>query len=155
MPLGKIIGIYIAPTRGDATISIDQAHIIPGKGIVGDRYYDSKNNADIKSKPGQEITLIEMETLESMANDEGLNISPQKARRNIITSGIALNDLVGRTFFIGDLPLHGVRLCEPCQYLANRTDPGILPSMVHRGGLRAEILTEGTIHIDDMISCPD
>jgi MOSC domain-containing protein YiiM len=63
-----------------------------------------------------------------------------------------LNDLVGHLFSIGTIQLRGVRLCEPCQYLANRTDPRILSSMTHRGGLRADIITEGIIHINDIIT---
>lgn len=152
MTIGKVIGIYIAQNRGDQTVSVDQVHVLPGLGIEGDRYFKKTVNSDGNSKSGREITLIEMEAIESMRDMDGLQITPDQTRRNIVTRGIALNDLVGQLFYIGNIQLRGVRLCEPCQYLANQTDPRILSAMVHRGGLRADIVTEGIIHINDIIS---
>jgi MOSC domain-containing protein YiiM len=152
MTTGKVIGIYIAQNRGDQTVLVDQVNVIPGLGIEGDRYSKKPSNSDGNTKPGREITLIEMEAIESMRDMDGLQITPDQTRRNIVTRGIALNDLVGQLFYIGNIQLRGVRLCEPCQYLANQTDPRILSAMVHRGGLRADIVTEGIIHINDIIS---
>jgi MOSC domain-containing protein YiiM len=149
---GKVEGIYIAPHRGEPTISVEQAHIVPGKGIEGDRYYTQPGIHDESTKPGQEITLIEMEAIEAICREEGIHLTPAQTRRNIATRGVPLNDLVGRMFSIGNLQLRGVRLCEPCDYLANRTDPRILNSMAHRGGLRAEIISEGIIHRNDTIT---
>jgi MOSC domain-containing protein YiiM len=155
MSNGKVIGIYIAEKRGVATVPVDHAHLIPGKGINGDRYFDYCNNPDIDKKTGREITLIESEAIETMWIIDGVQIQPDQTRRNIITSGISLNDLVDRIFYIGNIKLRGVRLCEPCQYLADRTDQRILNSMVHKGGLRAEIILEGIIHIGDIITTPE
>jgi len=151
MTQGQVISIYIAHNRGEQTISVDQVHAIPGMGIEGDRYFNKHDAHDTNSKPGREITLIEIEAIVSMQNEDRIQISPDQTRRNIVTRGITLNNLVGRIFFIGNIQLRGIRLCEPCQSLANRTDPHLLSSMVHRGGLRAEILTEGIIHINDSI----
>jgi MOSC domain-containing protein YiiM len=152
MTIGKVIGIYIAQNRGNQTVSVDQVHVLPGLGIEGDRYFKKLVNSDGNSKSGREITLIEMEAIESMRDMDGLQITPDQTRRNIVTRGIALNDLAGQLFYIGNIQLRGVRLCEPCQYLANQTDPRILSAMVHRGGLGADIVTEGIIHINDIIS---
>jgi len=151
MSTGKVVGIYIAPHRGEPTIFVEQIHVIPGKGIEGDRYLWSPDKQDANQKTGREITLIEIEAIESMCQD-GVNISPDKTRRNIITQGVMLNGLVGKLFTVGKVQLRGIRLCEPCDYLANRTDQKIKQSMLHRGGLRADILSEGFIHINDSIT---
>ena len=151
MTIGKVVGIYIAQNQGDQTVSVDRIHVVPGMGIEGDRYFKKRTEVEGRSKTGREITLIELEAIESMCLNDGIQITPEETRRNIVTNGIPLNELVGHIFFIGEIQLRGVRLCEPCQYLANKTDPRILPAMVHRGGLRADILTEGNIHINDSI----
>jgi MOSC domain-containing protein YiiM len=150
MPTGKVVGIYISPERGRPTMSVEQIYVMPGKGIRGDRYFRQTEKGEIHSKSGQEITLIEMEAIESLVS-EGIQVTPSETRRNIITVGVPLNDLVGWSFMVGDVQLKGVRLCEPCNYLANLTDPRILPALAHRGGLRAEIITEGSIHLNDSI----
>jgi MOSC domain-containing protein YiiM len=152
MAIGRVVGIYIAEHKGAEVVIVNQAHVVPGSGIEGDRYFKKTSNPDGQSKTGREITLIEMETIESMCDDDGIQITADQSRRNIITRGIALNELVGQLFYIGDIQFRGIRLCEPCQYLATRTDPRILSSMVHRGGLRADILTEGIIHNNDIIT---
>jgi MOSC domain-containing protein YiiM len=150
MSIGRVIGIYIAPQRGKPTVWVEQAHVIPGHGIEGDRYFQEPGIRHGITRTGRELTLIEMEAIESMCQD-GVNISPDKTRRNIITHGVSLNDLVGKKFSVGEIQLLGIRLCEPCDYLASRTDPKIKQSMTHRGGLRADILTEGFIRINDPI----
>jgi MOSC domain-containing protein YiiM len=154
MAIGKVIGIYIAQNQGDKTVSVNQVHVVPGKGIEGDRYFNKPTNSEGKLVTGREITLIEMEVIESMRDVDGLQITADQTRRNIVTRGISLNDLVGQLFNVGNIQLRGIRLCEPCQYLANRTDPRILKVMAHRGGLRADILTEGIIHVNDIIFQP-
>lgn len=149
---GIVKAIYIANAKGEPTTLVDQVHVIPGLGIEGDRYYQLLLNPDKPPKPGRELTLIELEAVEYMRDVDGVQITPEQTRRNIITSGITLNDLVGCEFQIGNVQLRGLRLCEPCQYLADHTDTRVLQSMVHRGGLRAEIITEGIICINDIIT---
>jgi len=152
MSIGKVEGIYITPNRGEPTELVEQVHVVPGMGIEGDRYFIRHGMGNVDSKPGREITLIEMEAIEAIYQEDGVNITPDQTRRNIVTRGISLNDLVGQLFNIGTIQLRGIRLCEPCNYLASRTDPRILHSMAHRGGLRAEIISEGIIHINDIIT---
>lgn len=132
-------------------MAVEQIIVVPGMGIVGDRYFRQLEKGEIHTKSGQEITLIEIETIESLVN-EGIQVTPGETRRNLITRGVPLNDLVGFNFMVGNIRLRGVRLCEPCNYLANLTDPRILPALAHRGGLRAAIISGGTIHLNDSIS---
>ena len=152
MTSGKVEAIYIAHQQGEPTILVNQVHAVPGMGIEGDRYFGRHDIPSKHARPGREITLIELEAIESMNQEEGIPIKPGETRRNIITRGIALNELVDRVFYVGNVQLRGVRLCQPCQYLADRTDPRVLASMSDRGGLRAEIITEGIIHINDTIT---
>lgn len=152
MTNGSVIEIFIAKTRGEQTFFVDQIHVIPGMGIEGDRYFKDPSNSTDKRDPGFQITLIQKEVIDSLREIDGIEITPRDTRRNIITQGIALNDLVDRVFFIGNIQLRGVRLCEPCTKLAGRTDPRVLNALTHRGGLRADILTEGVIHINDLIT---
>ena len=150
MSTAQVVGIYIAPHHGEPTVWLEQAHLIPGMGIEGDRFFTpAPSNAN--SRPDHEITLIEIEAIEAVCNQDGIQISPDQTRRNIVTRGIRLNDLVGKVFSVGEVQLRGLRLCEPCDYLANRTDPRVKQSFSHRGGLRASILTEGYLHPSDTI----
>ena len=152
MTNGRVEGIYISPNRGEPTIFVEHVHVVPGMGIEGDRYFKPPGTTEARSKPGCELTLIEIEAIEAICKEDGIQITPDKTRRNIVTRGVSLNELVGSVFTIGNIQLRGVRLCEPCNYLANQTDPRILNSMAHRGGLRAEIISEGIIHIKDVIT---
>ena len=152
LKLGIVAGIYIAPAHGELTEFVEHVHVIPGKGIEGDRYFNQTGIIDPHSKPGRELTLIEIETIEAICHEYGMQITPDQTRRNIVTRGVSLNDLVGHFFSIGNIQLSGIRLCEPCYYLANRTDPRILHAMAHRGGLRAEIISDGIIYLNDIIS---
>ncbi len=148
---GKVVGIYTAHKRGEPTEWNELVHVIPGLGIEGDRYFQVSGISDPSPKTGRQITLIELEAIEDMCRD-GIQIAQDQTRRNIITQGISLNDLIGKVFTVGSVELLGIRLCEPCDYLASRTDPRVMQSMAHRGGLRADILTDGYIHINDLIT---
>lgn len=155
MKIGIVEKIYIAPASGEPTESVDRIHVVAGKGIEGDRFYLQSESKDTQSKTDREITLIEMETIDAIYKEDRIKITPDQTRRNIVTRGVSLNDLVGHVFSIGEIKLLGIRLYEPCNYLASRTDPRLLHSMVHRGGLRAKIIVDGMIHINDPISISD
>ena len=132
--------------------SPDTARAVPGRGLEGDRYFTGTGTfAKNPQKPDHELTLIESECVEAFARASGLPFTPQHARRNLVTHGVALNDLVGREFTVGEVRIRGLRLCEPCNYLAKATWPEILRGLVHQGGLRAQILTAGTIRVGDAI----
>jgi MOSC domain-containing protein YiiM len=132
-------------------VSVNAVHAVPGKGLEGDRYFNQAGALSEKHGPGREVTLIEIEALEALKRDHEIELDPADSRRNIVTRGVPLNDLVGREFRVGEVTLRGISLCEPCSHLARLTQPGVLPGLVHRGGLRAQILTDGMIRVGDVV----
>lgn len=131
--------------------SVERVRVIPGRGLEGDRYFTASGTYSDRPGPGREITLIESEAIEALARESEVRIQPGDARRNIVTRGVPLNHLVSQDFSVGDVRLRGIRLCEPCAHLERLTRKGVLSGLVHRGGLRSQILTEGTIRVGDPI----
>ncbi len=131
--------------------AVDQVRAVPGKGLEGDRYFKQVGTYSGHPGSGREVTLVEIEALEGLRRDYGIDLDAGRTRRNIVTRGVALNHLVDHEFRVGEVTLRGVRLCEPCSHLESLTRPGVLRGLVHRGGLRAQILTEGSIHAGDTI----
>ena len=148
---GRIVSLQITTHEGAPMIPIQEAHAVPGRGIEGDRYYLGTGHFSKQGKESYEITLIETEALEGLRRDYSCEISPLNARRNIATVGVPLNHLVWKEFYVGEVKLLGRRLCEPCFHLTTLTDALALGGLLHRGGLRAQILTEGVIHLGDTI----
>lgn len=149
----KVEAIYIARTAAGPMERIQQAGLVAGQGIEGDRYFSGTGTFSEKldGEPDSEVTLIEVEEIDRFNALEGLSLNYGDMRRNIITRGIRLNDLVDRIFLIGPVKFRGIRLCEPCAHLAGLVNPKVLPGMVHRSGLRACILNSGTIMANDSI----
>ena len=148
---GKVDSIHIADQESAPMVAVPSAKVHLGLGIEGDRYFKKTGSFSDKPKPGREVTLIEVEAIEAMKRDQGIEIHPGDARRNIVTRSVPLNHLVGKEFAVGEVVLRGVGLCEPCSHLAKLTQKEVLMALVHRGGLRAEIVKEGVIHIGDRI----
>jgi MOSC domain-containing protein YiiM len=146
-----ISSIYIATTTGADMQSVSTAELQAGKGIVGDRYYsgEGKYSAKLmaKGEDDWQVTLIEAEEIDRFVADKDLDFSHSDFRRNIVTQGIRLNPLVGKRFTVDGIEMEGVRLCEPCAYLAGLLTERLLPGMIGRAGLRARILTSGTITV--------
>jgi MOSC domain-containing protein YiiM len=147
MENGVVEAIYVGPRREALPASVDRVEAVPGKGLEGDRYFKKDGTFYEDTKPGQDLTLIEAEAIEGLAADDGIELDPAEARRNVVTRGISLNDLVGRRFMVGDVECLGQRLCDPCSHLERLTKPGVLKGLVNRGGLRADIVTGGPIAI--------
>ena len=125
---------------------------IAGKGLEGDRYFLGTGTFSPKpQKVDFEITLIEQENVLAFAEESGLAFTTAHARRNIVTTGIRLNDLVGKEFHVGAVLLRGIRLCEPCNHLAKTSYPETLKGLVHKAGLRAQIVSNGQICVGDQI----
>jgi MOSC domain-containing protein YiiM len=132
--------------------SRSEVRALPGKGLEGDRYFGGKGTFSPQpQKPDFEITLVEKEKIEAFAVESGLPFTASHARRNLVTEGVDLNALAGKEFLVGEVRIRGIRLCEPCSYLAKTTFPEALRGLVHKGGLRAQILTAGTIRVGDAV----
>jgi len=148
MSRGSLVAIHIGDQAGGEIRAVDAIRAIAGSGLEGDRNFRPADSR--KAKPDQEVTLIESEAIEALDRD-GIAITGAQSRRNLLTRGISLNHLVGRDFRVGEVKLRGLRLCEPCTHLERLTKPGVLKGLVHRGGLRAQILEGGTIRSGDTI----
>lgn len=152
MQQGTVFSIFIGAETGGKMRGVDEVHALPGQGLEGDRYFLGGGNLPRKQGPDREATLIEIEALEALKREHGLDLGPEESRRNIVTRGIALNHLVGREFRVGGVTLRGMRLCEPCDYLDRVSGKAVKQALVHRGGLRAQIVTEGVIRVGDPIA---
>jgi MOSC domain-containing protein YiiM len=141
---GKVESIYIAAAALGPMQAVAEAAAFPGVGLAGDRYA-LKLGTFYKPEPDRELTLIEAEAIEALRRDYQVELAAGDARRNIVTRNVPLNHLVGREFSIGNVRIRGLRLCEPCGHLQNVTGKPVIKGLLHRGGLRAQILTPGTI----------
>jgi MOSC domain-containing protein YiiM len=136
---GTVEQIAIAAEESALPGTVDQV-AVGATGIAGDRYADKGD-----------ITLIEAEALEAFTAETGIELSHQESRRQVLTRGIRLNDLVGKRFTVGEVEVVGRELCEPCSHLQSLTRPGVLKGMVHRAGLNADIVTPGRIAVGDRV----
>ena len=151
--VGRIASIQIAPNAGKKMVSVREVGAVAGEGLEGDRYFEKNGTYSDKPGPDRQITLIEVESVEALRRDLHIELDPVNTRRNIVTHGVPLNHLVGKQFRLGqDVVLRGIRLCEPCEHLESLTLKGVRGGLVHRGGLRAEILKGGKLRVDDQIT---
>jgi len=157
---GHVVSIHVAPEAGVPMRTVSEARAVPGRGLEGDRYFTGRGHySDKPSYGGREVTLIEIESVEALdggvLNAEGerlgIKLTAADVRRNIATTGVPLNHLVDRVFRVGEVRMRGRRLCEPCRYLESLTRSGVMGGLIHRGGLRAQILDEGMIRAGDVV----
>jgi len=142
-----VTAIHLAEVESGPVHAIEHVEAVAGAGLRGDRYFE--RGAD----PERQLTLIESEELERLANEDGIELAPGESRRQLTTRGVRLNPLVGRRFKVGTVECRGIELCEPCNHLQTLTArPGLMRAAVHRAGLNAEILTDGTISVGDAIT---
>jgi MOSC domain-containing protein YiiM len=149
---GQLAGIYVTRRKGTPLQSLNQVEAVAGRGLVGDRYFLQEGTFSAKAGPDREVTLLEVEALEGLAREYQVTLEPAQARRNLLTRGVPLNHLVNRTFTIGAVVLRGIRLCEPCGHLEGLTCPGVKTGLVHRGGLRAQVLHGGILEVGAAIT---
>jgi MOSC domain-containing protein YiiM len=142
---GSVEAIFISAERGDLPQPVASVVAVAGKGLVGNRYFD-------EGRPEKELTLIEAEALEALEAEHGIRLDGAASRRNVLTRGVRLNDLVGERFRVGELECRGIELCEPCVTLEAMTQPGVIKGLVHRGGLNAEILVGGELRPGDPVT---
>ncbi|MBV9230541.1 MAG: MOSC domain-containing protein [Chloroflexi bacterium] len=149
---GTVLSIHIASAAGAPMILANPVRAIAGKGLEGDRYWKGEGFYSWFSGPIREVSLIEVEVLERLAQDHHIELEPGKTRRNIVTQEVPLGHLIGRTFRVGTVLMRGVEICEPCKHLVDVTgNKQLLSALIHRGGLHAQILSDGVLQIGDVI----
>ncbi|MCC6223336.1 MAG: MOSC domain-containing protein [Thermoleophilia bacterium] len=148
---GTVETIVLRGAPGSEPVTVARARALAGHGLEGDRYASGAGTFSATAGTGRDLTLIEAEALDALAVAAGIRLAPGDTRRNVVTRGIGLNDLVGRRFRLGSVECLGRRLCDPCSHLEGRTTPGVLAGLAGRGGLRADILADGEIAVGDEI----
>ena len=147
---GTLLNIHIALSAGQPMQELNEAVLIEGSGIEGDRYATGKGY--YSDKPDiREVTLIDQETLISLNRDHDIELLPSEHRRNLTTQNVPLNHLVGQRFKIGDTVLEGGRLNTPCKYLETIVGKKIFVRLLNRSGLNCRIIKGGVIKINDCI----
>jgi MOSC domain-containing protein YiiM len=136
---GSVESIAVSSRESEVPGAVGEIEVT-GRGLVGDRYGDAGD-----------ITLIAAEALEGLRADTGIELSHEESRRQVLTRGIDLNALVGKRFMVGSVECEGTELCEPCNHLQSLTQQGVLRGLVHRGGLRADIVRPGRIAVGDQV----
>lgn len=148
--VGTVELIALATEAEGPMRAVPEAETLEGRGLLGDRYERQAGTFSNPKGSGYDLTLVEAEALEDLSA-KGVELPPIEARRNLIVRGIALDELIGRRFRVGEVECFGQRRCEPCSHLERLTQPGVLRGLVHRGGLRADVLSGGTIRTGDGI----
>jgi len=153
----SVQSIFITSSEGSPMQSVERVEARAGVGLIGDRYaaktgtFSKKQSEAARAKP-RDITLIEIEAIEAARKDYGIELEPIETRRNVLVRGVALNHLVGREFTVGTARIRGIELCEPCGHLEKLTRPGVRAALIHRGGLRAQIVSDGVIACGDSLT---
>jgi MOSC domain-containing protein YiiM len=142
---GTVEGIYLSDKAKRLPVAVDSARVVAGRGLEGDRYFVGKGSFSHWRGTGRALTLVEAEALE----DVGLGFDA--SRRNVVTRGVDLNALVGRRFRVGAVECLGRRLCEPCRHLEKLEGDGLMRSLAGRGGLRADVLSDGSVGVGDPV----
>lgn len=149
---GYVEAIFTTPTAGASPVRRQRVVATSGVGLEGDRYALAAGHWSPHPGAGRNLTLIEIEVIEELRHELGVSLDAGAMRRNIVTRGVPLNDLVGVRFRLGSVVVHGARLCEPCEYLVRIVGAPILAPLVHRGGLRVDIVTSGELVEGDRVS---
>ncbi len=145
---GTVEAIFTAPVAGAGTEAQERVAALAHQGLVGDR---NLSPSPVERPGGLDLTLIEAEALEALRAETGIALEPSASRRNVVTRGVRLNDLVGRRFRVGVVECVGIELCEPCLASRDAPIPACCAGLVHRGGLRADIVVGGEIAPGDEV----
>lgn len=151
MTAGTVEAIHLAPASGQPVEARRTVEAVPGRGLREDRHFRHPEAEPRPPGTGQDLTLIESEALAAVGRDFDVELEAGEHRRNVTTHGIALNHLVDERFRVGEVLCQGVELCEPCRHLEGLTEDGMIQALVHRGGLRADIIDGGTVAVGDAI----
>lgn len=152
--MGTVIGLYTTPHESQPMIAHERVIAIAGRGLMGDRYANGAGFYSARPLPGgaRELTLIEQEALDAIETESGIRLDDLECRRNVVVTGVTLHDLIGKRFTVGGVLCEGVRDCPPCEHLEELTGKQVMKPMARRGGLRANILTDGEIAVGDAIA---
>ncbi len=142
--VGLVEALVVAPAAEAPVVLVDEAIAIAGRGLQGDRYAAGAGTF-ASGRPGSALTLVDAAVLDTLGRDVD-------HRRNVVVRGTDLNALVGREFTLGEARCRGRRLCEPCAHLDRLNGGGVLRPLVHRGGLRADVLCDGTVRVGDRLT---
>ena len=137
---GTVEGIHVSTEHERLPEPVQAVEVTEG-GVRGDRHFGERN-----------LTLIEAEAIESFVSETGIELTASESRRQVLTRGIHLNDLVGRRFLVGEVECVGEEWCEPCSHLQGLTRPGVMRGLVHRAGLLADIVSGGRIAVGDAVT---
>ena len=147
---GRVEGIFVSAERGAMPEPVKSVRALAGRGLEGNRYLYPAD-----APPGRALTLIAAEAVEAMEREHGIALEARATRRNVVTRDVDVNALVGKRFRVGGVECMGVELCEPCAHLESMTKPGIIKGLLHRGGLNADILSDGEISVGDAVVALD
>lgn len=148
---GSVVEIFVAPESAAEMVPLPEVRALADRGLEGDRFFRDSWNAVNRSDKA--VSFIEDEVLQLAAQEIGVASIAQKTRRNIVTRGVPLIELLHREFTVGDVRMRGIRLFEPCGHLVKVSKlPGIFKALDHRSGLKAAILSDGAIRVGDQIA---
>lgn len=149
----RIEGIFIAETAGSPMQPVASALAVADRGLERDRYFDDRGTWPVtdRVRGGNHVTLMESEAITAIAAELGVVVNPAETRRNLLTSGVRLSDLEGKTFRVGEALLRGLRPCDPCGYLERLSGKPMKTLMQQRGGLRADVIRGGSISVGSEI----
>jgi len=155
--IGSVVALFVVDRMSDPMKKVEQVNALAGKGLEGDRYMLGTGTYSKKPQPGRQVTLIKSEMLELLKDKFDITVKPEGSRRNVLTKGVEINDLIGTEFYVGTVLLRAHRITQPCLYLEKLLDqPGLYKELWDNGGISCEILTDGIIKEGDIItSFPD
>jgi MOSC domain-containing protein YiiM len=150
---GVVRFLHKAPCAFLPMASFRELQFIAGRGIEGDRYSVSHETGFHSHKPedGRQVTLFEMETLETLHRDHGIKLLPEEHRRNVTVEGVALNLLVGRRFRVGETILEAIRLSTRCRHIEEILEKAVFGPLTNRSGLNCKIIVGGTVRVGDIV----
>jgi MOSC domain-containing protein YiiM len=147
MTEGTVEDIFIGPEHSGPLQEVPEVEATAGQGLAGDRHFGDHSD----DEPGRDITLIEAESLERLTEETGIVLGPGESRRQITTRGVRLLELVGKRFYVGEVECLGIEDNPSCNHLQKLTQPGVLRGLARSGGIRADIVSGGTIRTGDAI----
>ena len=150
---GSVVALFIVDRRAAPMKKVEQLNALAGQGIEGDRYFLGTGTYSKKPEPGRQVTLIKSEVLDWLRDEFDITVKPEESRRNVLTQGIEINELIGTEFFVGPVRLRAHRLTQPCLYLEKLLgQPGLYKELWDNGGISCEILSDGIVKEGDIIT---